>query len=269
MNLLENVYPQLVNPNTPQGQYVNVNLDLGTWTWLQMSFWVAAILIITVIALVAFMIWREHRTPLESKGIRESSNSRLAGAIIAREDGTADYIVANGSGSQGHLETKPKGKWKFQYRAFYPRAGIVPEEIQVDEANGKDLDQTRAMAEYIINLNSRKLHLRGARTALWIGVESKAILMNIFAIAAIQQNEVVEKLLNAMGEKFPIDLYALKQMVFAGSYNASDINKLANIHEHIGEERAKKPESSTKLVLYAGLAMIVIGAVMLGAAGFI
>lgn len=259
---------QILAQPLDQTGYVNVNLDLFSWQWLQISFWLVAILFIVVIVLAVYFIVYRKRTPKESDELRRGSLKHLSCAIIACEDGNADLRLADGEASKtGHFETKPVGKFKFQHRAFYSRPGATPANIDVTEK--KDLDKTRQMAQAIIDLNSRKLHFRHAQTALWVGVESKALLMTIQAIAMIQMVEIYETLCEMCGQFFPIDVYAMKRMVFAGSYNESDINKLANIHEHIGGEKEKKGDQTPKIVLYVGIALIIMAMVALTIAALV
>ena len=253
----------------PTQQGIQVVLDPLTWGWLQASIWVTVGLGLAFVVAVVYHLVSEFRTPLESKAIRAASHKHRAGAIIASDDGNADYRFANKpiGGGESCMETQSSKSASMAYSAFYPRPGVIPGNIDVDTAGGKDLAKTRDLARYLIDLNTRKLHLRGARTSLWVGVETKAILMSIYAIAGIQATEMIEQITSSIGQVFPIDVYAMKQMVFGGSYNESQVKALAKIHEHIGEERTAK-KGTEKMVLLIGLGMMIIGAAMLVIAVF-
>ena len=253
--------------------YVSVNLDQGTWAWLQVSVWVAVGLAIAVVAVFVFHLVTEYRTPEESKKIRDASHKRKPGMLLASDAGTGIFRYADRVGNEGYLTTKNEGKWKFHFTALTPRPGKVPESIDV--ATGKDIDKTRTVAEYINYLNTKKLHLQGARIPLWIGVPSKSIVASVFAIAGVQITEKIESnwadlanLLDIQNDIFPIDVSAMKTMVVSSSYNESQINSIESDSEHIGEERAKKA-GFEKWFIFGGIAMMIIGAVMLGIAAFI
>lgn len=252
---------------TPVG--IQVVLDPGTWQWLQMSVWVAVGLTIAVIASVIFHLITEFRTPLESKAIRNASHGRKSGAFLISDDGVADFKAAARTGSEGYIETKKEGKFKFYHTAFTPRPGTVSSEINVTPGGEKDLAKTRALAERINRLNTTKVFLRGARIPIWFGVYSKGLLASAYAIAGLQLTEILEKATIEAGQVFPIDVTALKQMVTKASYNESQINALASDHEHIGEERAKKGEGLQKIIVIFGIVMVIVGAVMLAIAGLI
>lgn len=249
--------------------YVQVNLDQGTWAWLQVSVWVVVGLAIAVVAVSVFHLITEYRTPEESKKIRDASHKRKPGMLLASDAGTGIFRYADRVGNEGYLTTKNEGKWKFHFTALTPRPGKVPDNIEV--VSGKDLAKTRSVAEYINYLNTKKLHLQGARIPLWIGVPSKSIVASVFAIAGVQITEQIEKnwkTLTGSDDPFPIDVSAMKTMVVSSSYNESQINSIESDSEHIGEERAKKA-GFEKWFIFGGIAMMIIGAVMLGIAAFI
>lgn len=252
-----------------QGQPVTI--DWGSWLWCSAySYVVIAVFIISTVAIFAYHLWQNHRSPAESNRLKECSIARKAAILVANDDGNAEIKRADKKNSgEGYMETKPSGKWKWYWTAMYPRKGIIPTDVPVTE--GKDESKTRSMASVLTELNTKKLHLQGARIPLWVAVESKAVLMSLYGVAGIQVLELFEKWFNSEYPKdiFPIDIHAVKQMVFKASYNESQINALASDHEHIGEERAKKGEGLNKLVLIAGIAFGVIGMVALGIAAFV
>lgn len=247
---------------------IQVILDPLTWQWLQLSIWVAVGLTIALIASIVYHLIGEHRTPFESKGIREASHKGVAGLLLASDSGVADFKSAFRTGSEGYNVTKREGKFKFHHTSLLPRPGQPPNSIDV--AEGKDLDKTRATAGYINRLNTTKIFLRGAKIPLWIGVPSKGIVASILAIAGVQLTEEIQKKwADLMNTTFPIDVPALKQMVVSSSYNESQINAIEADSERIGEERAKKGDPINKLVIIVGLAMMGIGAAMLAIAAFV
>ena len=256
-------------------QGIQITLDQGTFIWLQMSIWV--VLIVTIVAVLgwAYHFWVElHKTPKESKDIREAHNKKMPMMLLASDSGVAMTKVANRVGSEGYATTKPEGKWKFHYTQLFPRPGKVPNSINVDIT--KDLPKTRTLAEHINKINTKKLILEGARVPLWVGVPSKGIVASVFAIAGIQITEEIEKkwaslqpiLGKDVPEIFPIDVSALKQMVVSSSYNASQINAIESDSEHIGEERATK-KGLEKWFIIGGLAMMGIGVAALVAAALL
>ena len=258
-------------------QGIQITLDQGTFAWLQISIWV--VLAVTIVAALgwAYHFWVElHKTPKESKDIREAYNKKMPMMLLASDSGTGMTKVANRVGSEGYATTRPEGKWKFHHTQLFPRPGKVPNSINVDAAGGKDLSKTRTLAEQINKINTKKLILEGARVPLWVGVPSKGIVASVFAIAGIQITEEIETkwaaikgvLGKEVPEIFPIDVSALKQMVVSSSYNASQINAIESDSEHIGEERATK-KGLEKWFIIGGLAMMGIGVAALVAAALL
>ncbi len=244
-------------------QGIQVFLDPLTWSWLQISFYAFSFAIIGLIVAVAWHLISEFRTPSESKGIRNASHRRRAGAILAGDEGLAEWKIADRIGNEGYMVTKPEGKVKFHFTGLFPRRGKVPNDISVHEPY--NLDKTRELAAYINELNTRKLFFKGARIPVWFGVKSKSVLASIYAIAAVQMTDQLKLAFDEAVTKaglasdyFPIDLTALKEMVVKTSYNQSQLNAIESDSEHIGEDRVKKAELN-KLVLLAGIAFGALG----------
>lgn len=249
---------------------VNVTLDAGTFAWLQVSIWVAVGLGIAVVGVFVYHLICEYRTPKESKDIRSASQKRKPGMLLVNDWGTAVFKFADRVGSEGYSTTKPEGRHKFHYTALHPRPGKVPENIEVSV--NKDVDKTRALAEYINKLNTQKIHLEGARIPIWVGVPSKSILTSVLAIAGVQITEKISNnwktLMETDLDVFPVDISAMKQMVVSSSYNESQINSIESDSEHIGEERAKKA-GFEKWFIIGGIAMMGIGMAAVIAAAII
>lgn len=252
---------------------INVNLDSGTFAWLQYSVWVAVALIIGIIIVAVYHFVDQYRTPPFSKSVKEAHRQRKAGLLLVGDDGYADYEQTHYAGSEGWSETKERGKPKWGYIGFLPRPGKVPEAIPV--ANDKDLSKTRALAEYFNFLNTRKIVVRGSNNPLWIGVKSKALLANILALSGVQLTEKLEEkwaeiapLLNIdpMTTAFTVDVSAMKRMVVSSSYNASQVIALTKIHEKIGEEKKPDADRLGKWVIILGIALVITGAVLCGIA---
>lgn len=146
-----------------QSSYINVNLDVGTWQWLQISFWAFAIVLIGAIVLLVYHLVYRYRTPKEANDIRAGSHKKTAGILLAGDDGYADYEPLAFTGAEGWGETRASGKLKQHYTGFFPRPGLASAD-QV--ADGKSLDKTQTLANFINTLNTRKLFLRGAKTSL-------------------------------------------------------------------------------------------------------
>lgn len=253
--------------------YVTVNLDPGTWGWLQASVWVSVALTIGICVVLVYHFVDQFRTPPFAKRVRDAHRSKKAGLLLVGDDGYGDYEITKYSGSEGWSETKERGKPKWNYIGFNPRPGKIDDAIPVDVASGKSLDKTRRLSEFINYLNTRKVVVRGSNNPLWVGVKSKAILASIQAIAAVQMSEVLQKKWDAfikaenLETAFPIDISAMKRMVVSSSYNASQVIALTKIHEQIGYE--KRPnEQLSKWVIILGIALVITGAVMLGIAAF-
>jgi hypothetical protein len=242
-----------------QSGYVNVNLDVGTWQWLQASFWVAAVLVIAVLVLLVYIIVYRYRTPKEASDIRSGSHKKTAGVILVGDDGYADYEPFAYTGAEGWGETKSRGKPKQHYTGFLPRPGLASAEtIDADKQ-----ENTEKLANFINTLNTRKLFWRGAKTSLWVAVKPKAILANIWAIAGIQIAEEFEKFWNDWrkdkGEIFLVDVTALKRMVVSSSWNESQINALEANREALGELKAADKGIINKWAIIGGIGLAALG----------
>lgn len=253
--------------------YITVNLDPLTYQWLPLSVWVAVLLAISVIGVMAYHFVDQYRTPEFSKRTRDAHRNRKAGMLLVGDDGYGDYEQTHYAGSEGWSETKERGKPKHNYIGFMPRPGKVPEAIPV--APDKKLAETRELAEFINFLNTRKIVVRGSNNPLWIGVKSKALLASILAISGIQLTEKLEekwaeisKLLciDPVSTAFPIDVSAMKRMVVSSSYNSSQVIALTKIHEKIGEEKKPDQDRLGKWVIILGIALVITGAALCGIA---
>lgn len=248
-----------------------VPVDYATWVWASAySYIVIAIMVIIAVAIGAYHLWQNHKTPLESKRIAQSCNSRKSALLIVNDDGNTDVKIAwTINSGEGYTSTKPEGKWKWHWTGMFPQSGLIPSNIDVSE--NKDLAKTRSAASVIAELNTKKLHLRGARIPFWVGVQSQAILMSLNGLASLEVLELFELWFNSMypNKIFPVDVHAVKRMVFGANYSESQINSIESDSEHIGEERAKKGEGLNKIVLFAGIAFAAIGLIALGVAAFI
>lgn len=242
-----------------QSGYVNVNLDVGTWQWLQASFWVAAFLVVALLVILVYHIVYRYRTPKEANDIRSGSHKKTAGILLVGDDGYTDYEPFAYTGNEGWGETKTRGKPKQHYTGFLPRPGLASSET-IDEAKQ---EKTEALANFINTLNTRKLFLRGAKTALWVAVKPKAILMNIYAIAGVQLTENFEEFWNEWkkekGDIFPIDVSALKRMVVSSSWNESQINALEANREALGELKAADKGALNKWAIIGGIGLAGLG----------
>jgi hypothetical protein len=221
---------------------------------------------------LAYHFIDQFRTPPFSKQVRDAHRQKRPGLLLVGDDGYGDYETTKYAGSEGWSETKERGKPKWNYIGFHPRPGKVDDAIPV--AEGRDLSKTRAVAEYLNFLNTRKIVVRGSNNPLWVGVKSKAILANILSIAGVQITEQLEQRWSkvckelGMSEVFPIDVSAMKRMVVSSSYNASQVVALTKIHEQIGMEKRPAIENMGKWVIILGIALVIVGAVLCGVAAF-
>jgi hypothetical protein len=251
---------------------VNVPMDSSTFAWLQISFWAFSIAVIAALVIFAYHMIDQYRTPIFSKRARDAHRQRSPMLLLARDDGFVELEGGKYVGNEGWVETAERGKPKTNYIGLFPRSSKISDTIAV--APGKDLDATRKLAKYINWLNTRKLFARGSSNPLWVAVSAKGIVMNIQAVAAIQLTEQLQTtwdtVINSASSKpFPIDVFAMKQMIVSTSYNTSLLKSLAKVHEQIGFEKKSSGEALSKWIVIFGIAMVIVGVVALGAAAFI
>lgn len=247
-----------VNQSFSNPQYININLDVGTYQWLQISFWAFAIAVIIALVAVAYHFVHVYRTPKESKDIRSGSHMKKAGFLLVGDDGYADYEHVEYTGAEGWGETKSVGKKKDHYTGFFPRPGIAPSTEIVED--GKSQEKTEALANFINMLMTRKVFLRGAKTSLWVAVKPKAVLASIYGIAGIQlTEELANEWEKKHGSVFPIDIGALKRMVVSSNWNESQINALEATKINEGMALAGDKGAINKWAIIFGIAFAGIG----------
>lgn len=252
--------------------FVQVWIDPASLGWLGVSVWVAVFLAIGIVAVFVYHLIDQYRTPLFSKKSRDAHRQKKPAILLGGDEGFADLDTGYYVGNEGWIETKEAGKPPTNYIGLLPRPSRISDKYTVEE--GKDLTATRKLAEYINFLNTRKIFVRGSNNPIWVAVKAKGIVMNIKAVAAIQLTEEAEKkwdeeIKALAGKPFPIDVYALKQMVVGTSYNTSLLKALAKVHELIGYKKKGDTEKMGKWVFIAGIAFAVVGLVALGVAAFI
>jgi hypothetical protein len=250
-------------------QGIQVTLDPFTWQWLSISFWAFSAALLAFFVMFAYHIIDQWRTPMFSKRETAAHRGKKPALLLVGDEGFADLESGQYTGNEGWSETKERGKPPVNFIGLFPRSSQISDKVEV--APGKDLDATRRLAEYINFLNTRKIFMRGTNNPIWVAVKAKGIIWNIKAIAAIQLTEELQKkwdeeIKALSGKPFPIDVYAIKQMVVGSSYNTSLLKALAKVHELIGFKKKGTNEQISKWVFIAGIAFCGIGMAALIAA---
>lgn len=226
----------------------------------------AVLLGIALAAIIIVWVVTKIRTPRESNKITESSHAKRNLLCLAHDDGTLNIETAYKVGHEGAVETKPVGKDKKHWTGFLPRQSkiesvratpVLDKEGNIDEAATAEVqDNTERTAEYINKLNTRSLILPNARVKIWFAVKPKAILCSLEAIAAIQ---IAEEIKTKMGDKYPVDILALKTMVTSASWNESQINAQEEDKFHAGElNKSNETDSFKKMCLFLAIPIIAV-----------
>lgn len=214
-------------------EQVVATMDPGAWAWLVFWGYAGIVCAVGLIALsIGFGLWYFWVTP---KSARNQTYAKRKGAAmmgLASDDGGIDLEFVYKLGSEGAAETKGKGKNKQHWSGFLPQTTTPIDSIQVGD--GMDEALTLKIANYIRELSQKKLFLRDAKVAFWVGYKGKAILTNLLSLAGIA---ITEELMEKLPEKFKaVDITAIKRL-FSNSWNESQIN--AQEEDKIREGRAE------------------------------
>ena len=234
---------------------INLTLDDATFIWLQISFWIVAALVVSVIAVVALYLWSEHRYPLESKKTKRASTKNKPVIILGGDDGFADVVVGEDFVHEGILESKPITKSGEPWVGFLPREGEI-DELEVEK--GKDKEATKKVIEWVGKMASRKLTLRGAKVPIWFAYRGKTVVMSLLGLVAI---ELVEEFEKSMPTVFAsVDLLQVKNY-FNLPWDQTQRSAQAQRKENMGFKKGLKWNRQEGLKTIA--MMFIIGAIIL------
>ena len=235
-----------------------------------------------LVAIVIGALWLVSwmKQPKEAKKIGNASKNRKDILLLAHDNGSLNVEPAWRTHNEGFEETKSEGnKFKRRWSGALPQRneitpvavtpeyteGFVPDgkggqmkaSVVDEEKTAKKQEITERLAQDINMRATKSLFFPGAKTRVWLGVKSRAILLNIEGLAEYQ---ITEELKAKIGDDFLVDLRALRSMIANSSWNESQINGQEEDKIMEGKVLAgTQNEDFKKLALYLGVLLIGIG----------
>lgn len=243
------------SPTPPPVGNQPILVDPATYVWAQTAIIYIAVLLIAVIAIVAFHFWWDHRYPREAKQQRDCKLGGKPGLFLAGDDGYLDFIKASALVHEGGLETKPLEK------NGDPWVGFLPREVEMDElsvSEGKSKEDTKLVIDWVARMSRRKLTMRDGKFPVWFGYRGKTVLISLMGLVA---RDLIDGLAAAMPKLFAtVDLLAVKNY-FDMPWDQTQRSAQGQRRENIGFKKGLKWNKAEGLKTVA--MMFIIGAIIL------
>jgi hypothetical protein len=137
--------------------------------------------LIAFIILLIYTLYTRYKTPKESYDIKKASNKGLLSLLVVGLDHFADFLPMKDFIPEGVKEAPPVGKGakKSILRYVMPMSKRVPDDLDVDEASGKDRETTAKVLQTLFDLNTEKVFLRKAKIPLLVGVKNSVAAVSL------------------------------------------------------------------------------------------